>query len=301
MPFVDSQGVKLFYEETGSGDAIIWIHEFAADYRTWEGQVRRFSRDYRCVTYNARGYPPSEVPEDDAAYTYEHHRDDVVRLMDALGIDRAHLVGLSMGAYSGLHVALKYPDRVRSLVFSSGGSGAAPDDDREKYKRDTHEGADRMLREGMEAGANGLAMGATRIQLLNKDPRGWEEFRRYMSEHSALGAALTLKNFQALRPSLRDYEAELRELDTPVLLAVGDEDDPVIEANIFLKRVLPRAGLWIHPQTGHGMNLEEADEYNIRIAQFLSSVERGAWRRRDPRANPSQSLFMGDKSSPGSK
>lgn len=294
MPYIDSENVKLFYEETGSGDAIVWIHEFAADYRTWEGQVRRFSRDYRCVTYNARGYPPSDVPEEGDAYSYEQQRDDVVRLMDALGIEKAHLVGLSMGAYAGLHVAMTYPDRVRSLVFSSGGSGA-PKGDREKFKRDTHEGANRMLSEGMEAGAHGLAMGATRIQLLNKDPRGWEEFRRYMAEHSALGSALTLKNYQALRPSLHDYEEQLRQCDVPVLLAVGDEDDPVIEANIFLKRTLPRSGLWIHPQTGHGMNLEEPDEYNRRIAEFLSAVERGAWRLRDPRASPKQSVFMGDK------
>ncbi|HKT53087.1 MAG TPA: alpha/beta hydrolase [Caulobacteraceae bacterium] len=293
MPFINSAGVDLYYEETGSGPALIWIHEFAADYRTWEGQVRRFSRDYRCVTYNARGYPPSAVPEDESLYTYEDHRDDVVRLMDALGIEQAHLVGLSMGAYAGLQVAMAYPDRVRSLVFSSGGSGAFKVS-RDQFKRDTHEGADRMMREGMEAGANGLAMGATRIQLLNKDPRGWEEFRRYMAEHSALGSALTLKNYQALRPSLYDYEDRLRELDVPVLLAVGDEDDPVIETNIFLKRTLPRAGLWIHPQTGHGMNLEEPDEYNGRIAHFLAAVERGTWRRRDPRATPKQSVFMGD-------
>lgn len=295
MPFIDSDGVKLFYEETGSGDAIIWIHEFAADYRTWESQVRRFSRDYRCVTYNARGYPPSDVPENADQYGYEHHRDDILRLMDALGIEKAHLVGLSMGAYAGLQFCIKYPQRVRSLVFSSGGSGA-PKGDREKFKRDTYEGADRMLSEGMEAGANGLALGATRVQLLVKDPRGWEEFRRYMAEHSARGSALTLKNYQALRPSLHDYEEELRALDVPVLLAVGDEDDPVIEANIFLKRTLSRAGLWIHPRTGHGMNLEEPDEYNRRIAEFLSAVEHGGWGRRDSRANPNRSVFMGDKS-----
>ena len=294
MPFFDSQGVELYYEDTGSGPAIVWIHEFAADYRTWEAQVRRFCRDYRCVTYNARGYPPSAVPEEGASYTYEQHRDDVVRLMDHLRIDKAHLVGLSMGAYAGLQVAMTYPERVRSLVFSSGGSGA-PSGSREQFKHDTFEGADRMMREGMEAGANGLAMGATRIQLLNKDPRGWEEFRRYMSEHSALGSSLTLKNYQAVRPSLYEYEDRLRDLDVPVLLAAGDEDDPVIEANVFLKRTLPRAGLWIHPKTGHGMNLEEPDAYNDRIADFLSAVERGAWGRRDPRANPRQSVFMGDK------
>ena len=295
MPYIESPGPKLYYEDTGSGDAILFLHEFAADYRTWEAQVRRFSRDYRCVTYNARGYPPSDVSEDGDAYTYEQQRNDAVRVMDFLGIEKAHLVGLSMGAYTGLHVAIEHPDRVRSLVFSSGGSGA-PRDIREEYVRDTHEGADRMLSEGMAAGANGLAMGATRIQLLNKDPRGWEEFRIYMSEHSALGSALTLKNFQSVRPSLHDFEVQLRELDVPILLAIGDEDDPVIETNIFLKRTLPRAGLWIHPQTGHGMNIEEPDAYNQFLAQFFSAVERGTWRRRDPRAQPAQSLFMGDRS-----
>ena len=292
MPFIDSQGVKLFYEETGSGDAIIWIHEFAADYRTWEGQVRRFSRDYRCVTYNARGYPPSDVPEDGAAYTYEHQRDDILHLMNALGIERANLVGLSMGAYAGLQFAMAYPERTLSLVFSSGGSGAG---DHEQFKRDTEAGAERMREEGMGAGAYGLAMGATRVQLLNKDPRGWDEFRKFMSEHSALGSALTLKNYQALRPPLHDFEVRLKQLDVPVLLAAGDEDDPVLQANLFLKRTLPRAGLWIHPKTGHGMNLEEPDEYNRRIAEFLGAVERGAWRRRDIRATPGLSVFMGDR------
>jgi pimeloyl-ACP methyl ester carboxylesterase len=72
VPFVEISGTKLYYEETGSGDPIVFLHEFGADYRTWEAQVRRFSRDYRCITYNARGYPPSDVPEAGTAYTFEH-------------------------------------------------------------------------------------------------------------------------------------------------------------------------------------------------------------------------------------
>ena len=294
MPFIDSDGVKLYCEETGSGDPIIWIHEFAADYRTWEQQVRRFSRDYRCITDKARGYPPSDVPEAAAAYDYRQQRDDIGRIMDALDIESAHLVGLSMGAYAGLQFALAHPARVKSLLFSSGGSGA-PLAGRAAYKAEVDAGAARMREEGMEAGAVGLSLGATRIQLRNKDIRGWEEFRRYMAEHSPLGSALTLENYQALRPSLYDFETDLRALDVPVLLAAGDEDDPVLDVTLFLKRVLRRAGLWIHPQTGHGMNLEEPDEYNRRLAEFLAAVERGGWRARDPRAQPGQSLFMGDR------
>ena len=186
MPFIDSSGARLYYEETGAGDPVIFLHEFAADYRTWEAQVRRLSRDYRCITYNARGYPPSDVPQDGAAYTFERQRDDLLRLMDALGAAQPHLVGLSMGAYTALQVALRQPHRVRSVVFASGGSGA-PRGDRDTFARDANAGADRMVAEGMQAAANGLAVGPTRVQLRNKDPRGWHEFRAFMAEHSASG------------------------------------------------------------------------------------------------------------------
>jgi len=277
MPFVEREGVKLYFEQAGEGGAIIWLHEFAADYRTWEPQVRRFSRDYRCITYNARGYPPSDVPEDDEAYAYEQQRDDLIGLMDGLGVESAHLVGLSMGAYTALQAAMAYPHRVKSVVFSSGGSGAYRPE-RERFLADMATAAERMLEQGMEVVADGIARGPTRVQLFSKDPRGWEEFRGYLAEHDALGSALTMKNFQGKRPSLYDFEERLRTLETPVLLAVGDEDDPVIEVNVFLKRTLPRAGLWVQPRTGHGMNLEEPAEYNRRIAEFLGAVERGVWR-----------------------
>jgi pimeloyl-ACP methyl ester carboxylesterase len=294
MVWVDSAGVRLYAETTGTGSAIIWVHEFAADYRTWESQVRRFSRSHQCITYNARGYNPSDVPESGEAYDYRHHIDDLKAVLDHFAIERAHIVGLSMGAYTALQFAMRCPERVRSVFFASGGSGGVPGE-HETYRREVNRGADRMLADGMEAGSTGLALGATRVQLLNKDPRGWEEFRSFMAEHSALGSALTLKNFQAERPSLFDYEEELRALDIPVLIAVGDEDDPVIETGIYLKRVLARAGLWICPRSGHGLNLEEPAEFNEQAARFFDAVELGRWGRRDERASPARSVFMGDK------
>lgn len=276
MGFVESRGVRLYVEETGAGYPIVWLHEFAADYRTWEPQVRYFGRHYRCVTYNARGYPPSDVPDADADYSYERHLQDLVSVMDALAIEKAHVVGLSMGAYTGLQLALRRPDRISALVFASGGSGA-PKNESEAFKTAIARGAERMLREGMGAGADNTLAGATRVQLRDKDPRGGEEFRRYMAEHSAKGSALNLKNFQAMRPSLFDLEAELAAVETPVLLAVGDEDDPVIEANLFLKRTLPRVGLWMAPKSGHGLNLEDPGDFNVQCDRFFAAVERGGW------------------------
>ena len=85
MPFVETDdGVMLYYEETGSGLPVIFVHEFAGDYRSWEAQVRHFSRRYRCITYNARGFPPSDVPDDLTQYGQTRARDDVKAILDHL-------------------------------------------------------------------------------------------------------------------------------------------------------------------------------------------------------------------------
>ena len=104
MPMLPAaDGVKLYYEEAGSGTPILFVHEFAGDYRSWEPQVRYFSRRYRCITYSARGYLPSEVPEGLEHYSQEHWREDVRSMLEGLKLPKAHIVGLSMGAFATLH------------------------------------------------------------------------------------------------------------------------------------------------------------------------------------------------------
>ena len=120
-------GVKLHYEEAGSGTPVVFVHEFAGDGRSWEPQMRHFSRRYRCIAYNARGYPPSEVPADVEKYSQARARDDIRAVLDALKIDTAHIVGLSMGGFATLHFGFTYQDRARSLVIAGCGYGAARD------------------------------------------------------------------------------------------------------------------------------------------------------------------------------
>ena len=294
MPHAQSQGARLYYEETGSGPPIVFVHEFAADCRAWETQVRWFSRQYRCVTYNARGYPPSDVPEDGAGYGYVQQVEDIAAVMRHLRIPKAHVVGLSMGAFAALHFGLRHPDMATALVVAGCGSGA-PRGERARFKADAEALADRLLAEGMEPVARDLALGATRVQLQNKDLRGWEEFTRHLAEHSALGSALTLRNYQAVRPSLFDFEAELKKLTVPTLLAVGDEDEPCLEANLFLKRCIPSAGLWVAPKTGHAINLEEPSAFNQAVQDFFGTVERGGWTLRDPRSVGGGALPVGGR------
>ena len=290
MPYAQSSGLKLYFEETGTGYPIIFVHEFGADHREWETQVRWFSRQYRCITFNARGYPPSDVPEDDAAYGQDHATDDIAAVLKQLGVERAHVVGLSMGAFATLHFGLRYPKMASALVVAGCGSGA-PKSERELFKKQCEATAERFLKEGSAPLARALGLGPTRVQLQNKDPRGWEEFVQHLGQHSPLGSALTLRNYQALRPSLYDLTAQLAKMTVAVLLIVGDEDEPCLDASLFLKRTIPSAALWMVPRTGHAVNLEEPDAFNRAVQEFFGAVERGKWAMRDPRTLAGSALI----------
>ena len=284
MPHLTTDdGVRLYYEEAGSGAPVLFVHEFAGDYRSWEPQMRYFSRRYRCIAYNARGWPPSEVPEDPARYSQDRARDDVKAVLDALGIDKAHIVGLSMGGFATLHFGLTYPERALSLLVAGCGYGAERDQ-REKFRKEATAIAGRLEREGMPAFAQTYALGPTRVQFQNKDPRGWQEFATMLAEHSAKGAANTQLGIQRERPSIFDLEDRMRKLTVPTLIVTGDEDWPCLIPNVFMKQVIPSAALLVVPNSGHTINIEEPAIFNAALADFLAQVDSGRWPMRDPRA-----------------
>jgi len=278
MPFIEQAGARLYYEEAGQGDPILFVHEFGADLREWELQIRAFSRDYRCIAFNARGYPPSAVPSDPAQYGWEFARDDILAVLDGLGLAQAHIVGLSMGAYAAVAFGLKYPLRASALVAAACGSGSPPARQAD-FIRDSLANAEAFRTQGSAAVAEIMGHSPTRIQLKRKDPRAWDQFMAHLREHSAEGSAHTMAGYQAGRPSLWTFEPHLRQLQLPVLIAVGDEDEPCLEASLYLKRQIPSAGLWVAPNTGHAVNLEEPDAFNRALGEFFAAVERGSWRR----------------------
>jgi pimeloyl-ACP methyl ester carboxylesterase len=284
MPLLTSDdGVKLHYEETGSGTPILFVHEFAGDSRSWEPQVRYLSRRYRCIAFNARGWPPSEVPPDVASYSQARARDDIRAVLDHLGIGKAHIVGLSMGGFATLHFGLTYPDRARSLLVAGAGYGSEKGE-REKFRNEAGAIAGRLEKEGMAAFAAAYAYGPTRVQFENKDPRGFAEFKAMLAGHSAKGAANTQLGVQRERPSIFDLGEQLAKLTVPMLVVTGDEDWPCLAPDIFIKRTCPSAGLLVLPNTGHTVNLEEPGAFNAAIADFLAQVDAGRWPMRDPRA-----------------
>ncbi len=276
-------GVRLVWEEEGEGTPVLFIHEFAGDHRSWEPQVRAFSRRYRCITYAARGYPPSDVPDDLEAYSQAQAVADAVTVLDAAGVDRAHVVGLSMGGFCALHLGLRHPDRARSLVVAGCGYGAQPEREA-AFRAESNVVAEAFRTEGAAEVAKRYAQGPARVQFQNKDPRGWQEFAAALGEHDSTGAALTMGGVQARRPSLYALTDELERMTTPTLVVVGDEDEGCLEPDLMLKRTIPSAGLLVLPRTGHTINLEEPEAFNRAIADFLATVDAGRWGRRDPRS-----------------
>src|SRR5207237_328016 len=142
----------------------------------------------------------------------------------------------------------------------------------------------------MDEAAESYASGPTRVQLQNKDPRGWREFRSMLAEHSPRGATLTLRGVQRERPSLFDLTAQMKLLSVPAFVMAGDEDDPCLEASLLMKRKIPSSALAILPRTGHALNLEEPALFNMLIEQFFHQVESGRWNSRDPRSLGSRIL-----------
>ena len=280
-------GVKLYYEEAGVGTPIVFVHEFAGDHRSWELQMRHFSRQHRCITFAARGYPPSDVPESAEAYSQLRAVEDIIAVMDAAAIDRAHVVGLSMGGFAALHLGLEHPGRALSLVVAGAGYGA--EKQHEAYFRNVSlEVARQFEAHGSEKFAATYALGASRVQFQNKDPRGWQEFATMLGQHSARGSANTMRGVQVRRPSIYDLEERLKRMQVPTLVVVGDEDDHCLQPGIFLKKTVPACGLLILPKTGHTLNLEEPGHFNRFVAEFVGSVEAGRWLPRDPRAKPAE-------------
>src|SRR3712207_620252 len=144
MPTARVNGVELYYEETGEGEPLILSHEFAGDYRSWEPQVRYFSRRYRVITWNYRGYPPSEVPADPSVYSDEQLVEDLYGLLRYLGLEQAHIAGLSMGGAIALKLGIAHPKVCRSLVIAGAGSGSV---DHERFVREAEIQAERFERE----------------------------------------------------------------------------------------------------------------------------------------------------------
>jgi len=281
MPLAKVNGTELYFEETGEGFPLVWSHEFAGDCRSWEPQVRYFSRRYRVITYNHRGYPPSAVPEDPSAYSNEILVEDLYHLLRHLGIEQAHVGGLSMGANVALNFGLKHPRMARSLIIAACGAGTVG---REHFLAEYGRLADRLEREGIQVALDRFSALPSRRAFRDKDPHGFQEFLAQLREHPPRAKAQILRGVLLRRKTIFELEPQLKTLQVPTLILVGDQDEPCIEPALFMQRHIPHAGLLTLPRSGHQVNLEEPALFNLHVSEFLSAVENGRWgSRTEPR------------------
>jgi pimeloyl-ACP methyl ester carboxylesterase len=272
----DSGGVGLYVASVGSGPPIVFVHEFAGDHRNWLPQVRHLSPRHRCIVFNARGYPPSDVPDDVDDYGQARAVADIAAVLSHCGVDRAHVVGLSMGGYATLNFGIAHPDKVLSLTICGVGHGSDPAT-REEFLKNSAELAERMVALGMEKGTEAYANNPTRRRFRQKDPAAFAAFNRQFAEHSATGSSLTMRGYQLRRKTVYELQSDLRRIEAPTLIVTGDDDDPCIEPSLFMKRNIRGARLWIVPGSTHTVNLEEPAWFNDVVGRFIDDVDAGRW------------------------
>ena len=199
MPHLTTDdGVKLYYEETGKGIPIVFVHEFAGDYARGSRRCAISRATIAASPTMRAAIRPPTCRRTAEKYSQERARDDIRAVLDALKIDKAHIVGLSMGGFATLHFGFTYPTAPARWWWPAAATAPSPTSAPSSPPRS---GETATLRgSGMAKAAEGYALGPTRVQFQNKDPRGWREFADQLAEHSTEGAALTMRGVQAKRP-----------------------------------------------------------------------------------------------------
>ena len=274
MPTTSGDGVDLYYEETGEGTPLVWVHEYGGDLRSWEPQVRYFSRRYRVIVYNHRGYPPSTVPRGAGEYSQDLLVRDLHQLLTHLGLGPVHLGGCSMGANVARDFSIAHAEMTRSLILVGVGAGSV---NREQFLKAQDTSAAGLELEGMASLIRNFESLPTRASFKEKDPRGFAEFLRYAGEHDAQASAHLAREVLAKRKTIFELQAELKALRVPTLIMVGDRDAPCVEPSLVMRGWLPHAGLVVFPACGHTPNIEEPSLFNLHVAEFLAAVEEGRW------------------------
>ncbi len=272
MPTVKIDGVNIYYEDEGQGHPIVFIHGFSSNLNSWDEQMPDLLEKYRVVRYDCRGHGRSESPAEPSGYSQEILVGETLGLLDALGIEKTYLCGLSMGGNVALHMGINHPHRVEAVISACTGSGSSQEDgfiDQFKIYTD-------ILDKGeIERFADMHMSGPSYTRLVELRPDLKDSKRKALMENNAVGLANTIRGVQMKRPPIMSLEDKLKKLEVPVLVIVGDEDMPCIEPADFMHQHIPRSRLVVLPRTGHILNMERPADFNREVMDFLNSVESG--------------------------
>lgn len=271
MPSLTIGEITLVYEDRGSGTAIVFCHEFAQNHTGWAPQVSALSRTHRTIAYSRTGYPPSDVPDAEGPYRFAESVGDLDRVIAEVAGDSVHLVGHGAGGNVALSFTLLNPTAVRTLTLVGAGAGS---DESTVWKSAAEAFADAIESQPDSLRA-GIATAPQRQAFRDQDEAGWERFIETLDRLSRPGCARAMRGALS-RPSFFEFEAELRTLETPVLLVLGDQDLPAFGGSLFVLRTAPRAALAVMPSCGHTENLERPTLLNRLLADFVMRADSGS-------------------------
>ena len=251
MPYIDRDGVRIYYEDEGRGPALLLTHGYSATLRMWEPQVVALANRFRVIRWDMRGHGASDSPEDPSAYTHAATVADMAAVLDVAGVDRAAIGGLSLGGYLSLEFHLAYPQRVRALVLCDTGPGYKKEDARESWNRYAESFARKYDERGLEALGAGAELRSAR-------------------HRSAAGLAHAARGILVQRDA-RVIES-LPAIRVPTLLVVGSEDKPFITGMRYMADKIAGSVHVVIDGAGHAPNVEKPAEFNAILTRFLEGL-----------------------------
>ena len=275
--FTTADGVKIFYESEGTGPPILFVHEFGGDYRSWARQVAALKSGHHCITFSARGFWPSDAPDDEAFYGQSRSSSDLLALIDHLGLHAAHLVGTSMGSFTCLDVALAHPERVLSLTLVGNSSGPRDAGETDHYRQNWIAEEIRLrLAHGPAGAVEVLRNDPAYRSFQANDPEGWASYAANLGQQPVHSAIHMLNTVHWNRVSLFGQADRIGAFNKPVLLVTGAEDYYLVgETNRFLAQTLPHCNHLPFDRTGHLANIERAPEFNAALGSHIERASPG--------------------------
>lgn len=253
MPHLDRDGVKIYYEDHGSGPALLLSHGYSATSKMWAAQAAAFKVDYRVITWDMRGHGDTDSPEDPDAYSEAHTVDDMAALLDALDIEYAVIAGLSLGGYMSLAFHLRHRGRVRALMLFDTGPGYKNAEARNAWNERAEQWASTLEAEGLDAL---VSMGSDEMR------KDWHR--------SPQGLA------RAARGMLSQFDSRVIEslagIRVPTLVLVGENDKPFIAATDYMVHKIPDSAHAVIPDAGHASNLHQPKAFNEAVRSFLNGL-----------------------------
>jgi pimeloyl-ACP methyl ester carboxylesterase len=251
MPYLDRDGVSIYYEQRGAGPAVLLSHGYSASARMWQGQLDALSDRYHLIAWDMRGHDRSDSPDDPALYSHAATIADMAAVLDACGAHRAVIAGLSLGGFMSLAFHLAHPERTMALMLFDTGPGYKKDDGRQAWNRLADSMAVAYEQKGLAAAGAGAEVTVAR-------------------HRSAQGLAHAARGMLAQKDG--GVIESLPLIKVPTLVLVGENDKQFRPSADYMAAKIPGAEKVILAQAGHAANIDQPATFNAAVRAFLDRV-----------------------------